>query len=185
MRLKQFSSLSFVLAAYLLSGSGGHVHAQSAANQQSPCSGAQFHLFDFWIGDWDVYDLKSGSKSAHVRVSPALNGCALREEYIGTDGNRGESMSAYDAALGGWRQIWISSHGQIVMLTGGMQAGAMVLKGSEGGTHAADLVRGFWTPEHGNVRETAERSSDDGKSWQPWFDLEFRPAPVAAQRPAR
>jgi hypothetical protein len=36
-------------------------------------------------------------------------------------------------------------------------------------------VRGTWKPADGGVRETAIVSTDAGKTWQPWFDLIFRP----------
>jgi hypothetical protein len=39
-----------------------------------------------------------------------------------------------------------------------------------------------WAPEAGGVRETAERSSDGGKTWRPWFDLSFRRPPAKAGR---
>lgn len=36
--------------------------------------------------------------------------------------------------------------------------------------------RGVWKPEKGGVRESAVTSADGGKTWEPWFDLMFRPA---------
>jgi len=37
------------------------------------------------------------------------------------------------------------------------------------------LIRGTWKSVAGGVRETAVSSTDDGKTWKPWFDLMFRP----------
>jgi hypothetical protein len=160
----------------MLCGVGYGGPPRALPGSQSSCTGIEHRSFDFWAGDWDVFDAATGSKTAHVRVERVLNGCALREEYKGADGNEGESLSSYDAAHSVWRQHWVSNHGQIVVLEGGITSGAMVLQGTEQGTHAPDLVRGSWKPEGGNVRETAERSGDGGKTWQPWFDLEFRPS---------
>jgi hypothetical protein len=36
------------------------------------------------------------------------------------------------------------------------------------------LLRGTWKRVEGGVRETAETSSDDGKTWKPLFDIVFR-----------
>lgn len=36
------------------------------------------------------------------------------------------------------------------------------------------LVRARWAPGAEGVRETAERSSDGGRTWNPWFDVVFR-----------
>jgi hypothetical protein len=54
-----------------------------------------------------------------------------------------------------------------------MENGEMALSGrNQKGT----LVRGSWKPVKGEVRETAATSSDEGKSWEPRFDLMFRRA---------
>ena len=45
-------------------------------------------------------------------------------------------------------------------------------KPSEGTT---SLLRAVWRREGAAVRETAERSTDGGKSWTPVFDIVFRP----------
>jgi len=52
----------------------------------------------------------------------------------------------------------------------------MVLTGTEPAADGtASLLRGIWRPEGTGVRETAERSSDGGKTWRPLFDIWFRP----------
>jgi ketosteroid isomerase-like protein len=59
---------------------------------------------------------------------------------------------------------------------GRVEDGEMVLAGAERTADGAErLVRGTWKPINGGVRETAVTSLDDGKTWQPWFDLIFRP----------
>jgi ketosteroid isomerase-like protein len=50
----------------------------------------------------------------------------------------------------------------------------MILSGTDHSASGNRLVRGVWKPDSVGVRETAERSSDDGKTWTPWFDLSFR-----------
>jgi ketosteroid isomerase-like protein len=68
-----------------------------------------------------------------------------------------------------------------------MQNGEMVLTGADRTADGKDrLVRGVWKREAEGVRETAARSTDGGKTWNPWFDLMFRPAAKAASNdPAR
>jgi hypothetical protein len=142
----------------------------------APCAGAAWHAFDFWLGEWDVVDAATGKPEAHARIEPILGGCAVHELYENIGGGKGESFSTWDDAHHVWRQFWVSGKGQIVDLEGGLENGAMVLAGAEEGTHAADMVRGIWKPENGGVRETAFRSTDNGRSWQPWFDLLFKRA---------
>ena len=139
-----------------------------------PCSAPAYREFDFWLGEWDVFEEGGSTREARATVARVQNGCGLREQYEGTDGSSGESLSMYDPATAEWQQTWLSSHGQIVVIHGTLQGEAMILSGTDHGSGARRLVRGVWKPESMGVRETAERSSDDGKTWTPWFDLSFR-----------
>ncbi|MGB6158848.1 MAG: hypothetical protein WBH45_11230 [Acidobacteriaceae bacterium] len=153
------------------------VHANDArARSGAACSAPEYHSFDFWLGDWDVFEKDGGSAVAHVRVTSILGGCAVREQYQGTDGSAGESLSSWDPAHRVWRQYWTSNTGEIVAIEGNLHAGAMVLMGPEEGTNRPGLVRGVWQPEKDGVRESAVRSRDGGKTWAPWFALHFRKA---------
>jgi hypothetical protein len=70
----------------------------------------------------------------------------------------------------------VTNRGQLLVIEGKLEAGEIVLAGVD---HATDgekrYVRGTWKPVKGDVRETAVTSTDGGKTWQPWFDLLFRP----------
>jgi hypothetical protein len=159
-----------VLAIALLAGNG------STALAQAPCSSAAHRAFDFWVGDWDVFEFKDGSGPvAHARVELILDGCVLREIYEGTNGLTGQSFSSYDAARGVWHQSWVTNRGQILLLDGGLQQDRMVLTGAQpepGGK--GSLIRGEWLRVGDDVRETATISGDGGKTWRPLFDLLFR-----------
>ena len=59
---------------------------------------------------------------------------------------------------------------------GKLQGDEMVLAGAyKSASGEETLVRGIWKPVSGNVRERAVTSTDDGRTWKPWFDLLFRP----------
>ena len=139
-----------------------------------PCSAPAYREFDFWLGDWDVFEIGGSTREARATVTRVQNDCGLREQYEGADGSSGESLSMYDPSTAEWQQTWLSNRGQIVVIHGALQGEAMILSGTDdsGGGHR--LVRGVWKPDSAGVRETAERSSDDGKTWTPWFDLSFR-----------
>jgi ketosteroid isomerase-like protein len=141
-----------------------------------PCTSPEYRQFDFWVGDWDAIENKSGKNVARVRVDRILDGCVLRERYEDTAGLQGESFSIYDAGRRMWHQTWVTNHGQLLTIEGRMERREMILAGGSG--NSADLenrVRGIWGPlEGGGARETAVRSNDGGRSWEPWFDLSFR-----------
>jgi ketosteroid isomerase-like protein len=154
----------------------------AAASKPLPCSAPAYRQFDFWLGEWDVFEEGGSKAEARATITSIQSGCGLREQYEGVSGSSGESLSMYDPSPAEWQQTWLSNRGQVVFIHGTLQGDAMILSGTDdsGGGHR--LVRGVWKPESAGVRETAERSSDGGKTWTPWFDLSFRKrSPLAGQ----
>jgi hypothetical protein len=154
-------------------------HPASSAESSKPaaCATSEYRQFDFWVGDWDAFDVDSPDKVvARNRVNRILDGCVLLEDYQGTNGSKGQSFTIYDASRKVWHQTWVTNRGQLLTIEGTMQTDGMVLSGVD---HTADgkerNVRGDWKPVNGAVRETAVTSTDGGKTWEPWFDLWFRP----------
>lgn len=165
--------MSLILAGLLL--------ANPASAQERPCASAHHREFDFWLGTWEVFERGSDQKAADVQVTAELDGCVIREEYRDAGGLRGTSLSSYDATSQKWQQTWITNRGQLLVIHGRRDHASMAFSGwmYEGATET--LVRATWTPEADGVRETAERSTDGGRTWRAWFDLSFRrsgpPAP--------
>lgn len=141
------------------------------AKTPASCSGAEYREFDFWAGNWDVFE--QGNKVAQARVDRILDGCVLHEDYQQADGHHGESFTIYDAARGTWHQSWVTNRGERLEIEGRMEHGSIVMSGED---PSGKLVRGTWTSAGDGVREVAVTSSDHGKNWTPWFDLMFRPA---------
>jgi hypothetical protein len=167
-------SLAVLLASIELMPARSAPPPQSA--NPTPCSEPEYHQFDFWLGDWDAFDIGSTQKNAHLRVDRILEGCVIREDYQGADGHKGESFSLYDASRKVWHQTWVTNRGELLIIEGTFQAGQIVLTGSDL-TPAGQKreVRGTWKQVEGAVRETAVTSTDAGKTWNPWFDIVFRP----------
>ena len=150
---------------------GGNAQTPKAAS----CTTPEYRQLDFWVGDWDVFDVDSGAKDAHVRVDRILDGCVLHEVYEDDAGLHGESFSIFDDSRRAWHQSWVTNRGQLLIIEGGLHGDAMVLEGSyKAADGVTTFVRGTWKPENGAVRETAVKSVDGGKTWKPWFDLMFR-----------
>ena len=150
-----------------------------AAEKPQACAAAEYRQFDFWIGDWDAYDVDAPTKAvARNLVDLILDGCVVHEVYDGFNGARGESFSLYDASRHVWHQSWVTNRGQLLLLDGRMDkdTGQMVLQGTDRSQKEGPrLIRGIWKRATDGVRETAEVSGDDGKTWQPLFDIIFRP----------
>jgi ketosteroid isomerase-like protein len=148
-------------------------HEAAAANA---CSAPEFRQFDFWLGDWDAFDAGKSAMVARTRVDLVLDGCALCEDYESVRGLKGESLTLYDSSRKIWHQSWATNGGQLLVIEGKLAAGEMVLAGRDLTADGKQRrVRGIWKPMNGGVRETAVISTDGGSTWQPWFDLIFRP----------
>jgi len=147
---------------------------QTPATAPASCTASEYRQFDFWIGDWDVVDSTSAAPVAHVVVDRILDGCALREDYQGANGTRGQSFSTYDASRRVWHQSWVTNHGQLLVIEGAFDGREMVLAGDDWASGPLGRVRGVWTPQGDTVREVAVTSTDGGKTWRPWFDLLFK-----------
>ena len=170
--IAQWLKTGFACAVFLLAGADGATRDAVPSvdpPQSASCASAGYRQFDFWIGDWDAFDVDNPAvKVAHNRVDPILAGCVLLEDYQGTNGSKGQSFSIYDASRGVWHQTWVTNRGKLLVIEGEFGDGEMVLTGAD---HAADgkerYVRGTWKPGSRGVRETAVTSTDGGKTWQP------------------
>ena len=151
--------------------------AQPAQPSSWGCSAAEYHLLDFWIGDWDTFDsdAPTGPSVARARVEPIALGCALHEFYEQEDGLIGDSILSYDPVRKAWQQTWVTNRGSIMTIAGHFNDGALVL---EGEVHLMDgrtvVQRITWKNEGDGVRESAVLSKDGGKTWAPAFDVKFR-----------
>jgi len=148
-----------------------------AAEHSRACSTPVYRQFDFFAGDWDALDVQAADRIiARNTVRITLDGCVVHEDYRQNDGLHGESFSLYDKARKVWHQSWVTNRGELLLLDGGMQGDRMVFAGAQRTADGrASLLRGVWYRQGDGVRETATRSLDGGKSWQPVFDILFKP----------
>jgi hypothetical protein len=149
------------------------------AKAASRCSSAEYHQLDFWIGDWDAYDVSDPQVVARLKVTPVVGGCALQEDYQQFDGMKGQSFSGYDARAGAWHQSWVTNGGTWLFMNGKFDNGTMVLIATEHKASGEALMRSSWKAVDGNVREWADESTDNGTTWKPMFDMVFKPHQTA------
>jgi hypothetical protein len=104
-----FPKISFIFVLTLFATIEGHTvtdaHTQQFA-KPTFCSGPEYRQFDFWLGDWDVFEADKVAAVARTRVDRILDGCVLREDYESTNGLKGQSFSLYDASRRIWHQSW-------------------------------------------------------------------------------
>ncbi len=158
-----------------VSATTNRIAVAAGSTKTAPCESPVHRQFDFWIGDWDAFDVDNpGKVVARTRVTRILDGCVLLEDYQGADGHFGQSFTIYDSSRNRWHQTWVTNQGTLLMIEGGFEDGKMVLRGADRTKDKTRQVRGVWKAVPEGVQETAVISTDGGKTWTQWFDLIFR-----------
>jgi hypothetical protein len=178
--------IAFLFGSLASAADGPPSAAGSPANP--PCERAEARQFDFWLGEWDVYE-PNGEKAGVNRINKILGGCAIQENWSGTGGTTGTSLNLYVNAKNQWHQTWVDNSGGLLQLDGEFRNGKMVLAGE---TPTRDKPRNItrhritWEPvSGGKVRQLWEASEDGGKAWQILFDGMYVPKKNATTSQSR
>lgn len=147
--------------------------AQSREDKRPDCSASEYRQFDFWIGAWEVFDT-TGAKIGSNTIVPILKGCVLRESWLDTDGNAGESYSAYDRIPGSWHQTWVDERGDVWKIDGGLRGSSMEMTRRAPSLRVPGLelqYRWSWIPvDSQSVRQIEYVSRDSGRTWTTAFN---------------
>ena len=156
-----------LLAANPLSAQSAEKKAASAA---SPCTD-----LDFWIGDWVVKDV-NGVQVSTASIKPGENHCSVTETWTAAKvgGRNFFCLLAYSNEKHSWEYLAAASApGFRLRYSNG------VVNGNEIRWDASDLPDGtishfsyFKLPD-GRLREFAQTSTDNGKTWKTVTDLSW------------
>ncbi|HUL94854.1 MAG TPA: hypothetical protein VLT89_02525 [Usitatibacter sp.] len=149
------------------------IDSYGQAPRPVPCSAPEAHQFDFWIGDWDVFE-PDGKLSGTNRIE-RLYGCALHESWKSKE-LQGQSFNVFDARRGLWHQTWVDSNSSLLVLEGGMRGGSLTMSDATlpGRKDAARVNEITWTPNaDGSVRQHWRVTKDGGKTWETAFDGKY------------
>lgn len=137
-----------------------------------PClSDENARHFDFWLGDWEVF--AQGRKAGENKITRAVGGCAIHENYKTAGNYAGQSINYYDPVDKKWHQHWVGSSGdvynflEIDKAKGTIQFQSRYLN-PQGQINWMKMT--FTENEDGSVRQFMENSSDEGQSWTTAFD---------------
>jgi hypothetical protein len=141
-----------------------------------PClTRPESHLFDFWIGEWDV-TTPQGQPAGKSSVQQILSQCVIFENWTDGQNGQGKSFNAYNAELGMWQQFWTDQYGRVTeyrqsekTVDGGLRFTARTRM-----PRGPALVRMTFTPvDRNTVRQLGETSFDAVNSWQTSYDLYY------------
>ena len=158
---------------------------QKADKNARPClHNPRYNEFDFWVGEWDVYNAQ-GQKVGENIIEKDLNGCRIVENWSSGFGGFGKSINYYDPGSGKWKQNWVDAGGGVVWYEGEVIDGAMHFTGENASIDGVKkLSKVILKPiDGGKVHHVIEHSTDDGKTWTPYFDGTYVPkeSPAAAK----
>ena len=148
-----------------------------AAN--ATCSADDYRRLAFWIGEWDVTS-DGGKREGTNVIAQVEGGCAIEERWTEATQGTGRSLFYFDASIGRWKQVWVTSEGgwKEKVERDDAPAGSIAFEGEvprPAGGVARD--RTTLTPlADGRVRQVIEQSIDGGATWKRWEGIYTRKA---------
>ena len=144
---------------------------EKVAENSSASDRPELRQFDFWVGDWDVYDAK-GVKVGDNKIELLLDGHLIQETWTSARGGTGRSLNYFDPKSGVWKQHWVDDKGGIVRYRGSVKNGAMHFSGeSISPKGEVEIARVTLQPlSDGRVHHLIKHSKDGGKNWYTYFD---------------
>ena len=130
--------------------------------------------FDFWIGEWDV-QTPQGQLAGTNSVQNIIDGCVIFENWTGTIGGTGKSFNFYNASTGKWQQTWVASNGSVTEFVGEFKDNQMRFRSESIGKDGRKTLRRltFFNLGPDRVRQFAESSTDEGKTWSVQYDFTY------------
>jgi len=131
-----------------------------------------FAAFDFWLGEWTVFDSVADRLAGTNSIQKQEQGCLVMEKWTSVNGGTGTSLNYYNPLTQEWRQLWVSAGRYSIDIVGGLQDESMQLLGNiYYFTGEVNQFRGTWTPaEDGSVRQFFEQFNAETGEWDVWFD---------------
>ncbi len=157
----------FVLITLLLASGSAFAQEEAPAG---PCDGDVFRQFDFWVGDWNVFDTEGQQVGTNI-ITLEEKGCLLVERWTDMQGNTGQSYNFVDHASGKWRQVWVNA-GVVIDYEGGLdENGAIDLQGTLTTVNSGpQKYRGTWSlQDDGTVHQHLRQFDAEKGDWAAGF----------------
>jgi len=133
----------------------------SGAQNDCACCTDYHKQFDFWVGEWVVYDT-AGTKLGENNIVKLEDNCILNEHWKGAKGSTGRSYNYFDLSDSTWNQLWIDNQGGSLVLKGKAEDNKMVLQ--------SKLIKGKKVDWYRN--RITWTNNDDGSVTQFWEILD-------------
>lgn len=133
------------------------------------------HDFDFWIGEWDVYQTGTHTLVGHSLVQSISGGCSLLENWNATTASNGKSLNYYDVNAGAWEQDWVGSGGGSQHYLNGEYKNDIMHFTYESTSNGQKVTGNFmfYNLDKNTVRQYQDMSTDGGKTYTVAYDLTY------------
>lgn len=117
-----------ILIVFLLQFLNENVYSQQNTKFCNCCT-EEYKQFDFWLGDWKVYNQK-GEKIGSNSIVSMQDSCVIQENWSSV-GQTGTSCTFYNKKDSSWDQIYIDNLGTVLQLKGSFQNNKIILKSEQ------------------------------------------------------
>ncbi|HSZ85475.1 MAG TPA: hypothetical protein VK787_05560, partial [Puia sp.] len=143
-----------------------------------PCmSDPHAREFDFWIGEWDVYQTATKIYQGHSLIQMIAGGCAILENWD-SQNSTGKSINFIDPVTNKWKQSWAGSYASGIQefVNGVYKDSAMhfdfEFANAQGNKTTGRFI--FYNQGPDQVRQFNETSTDGGKTWTTSYDFTYK-----------
>ena len=161
--------LFFYLLLFLASAS----FAQDATS--CACCDVHHNQFDFWVGDWIVYDT-AGNEIGRNTIVQLQDNCVLQESWRSPN-STGTSYNYFNSTDSTWNQLWVDNTGSHLELKGhaienGMQLNSDWMKSPTGTEYRNQIL---WILQaDGSVTQTWNIEGKEGNIYSVLFHGVYR-----------
>lgn len=150
-----------------------------ATSNAYPCqTNPQNHEFDFWVGDWNVFQTGMDYQVGKQKIEKVSGGCIVLENWTATSvPGEGKSMNFISPKTGKWEQVWMGSGGVYLnYYNGEYKDGAMCYEGDGVDKAGKKLLFHliYFNLSKESLRQLLERSDDEGKTWTSVYDFTYK-----------
>jgi len=155
----------------------------AAAAAPGPCDTPQHHQFDFWVGDWQVFEAKSNQLVGYDRVEKSSHGCIVQQNLtMVTDLYRRPGVGYRMSGIGvnrfdgeGWLELWADDQWGAIALRGNPDASDAMVLTSIVPSRNRDLKLVWQKRPDGSVRALQYVAPAGTGKWELFGDLIYRP----------
>jgi hypothetical protein len=172
------TAIALALVAVLSSAQSWSVDSASA-----PCDTPQHHQFDFWVGDWQVFDAKTNQLVAFDHVEKHSHGCIVQQNLtMVTDLYRRQDVGYRMTGIGvnrfdgeSWLELWADNQWGAIVLRGMPGPGKAMVLTTIIPSRNRDLRLEWEKRPDGSVRALQYVAPTGSGKWELYGDLIYRP----------